>query len=71
MAAGQDCITLFLCADVMLGRGIDQIMPHPSDPTLYEAYVTSALGYVRLAEILMLVVIGLYHGGEGLILRLR
>ena len=34
----------------MLGRGIDQIMPHPSDPTLYEAYVTSALGYVRLAE---------------------
>ena len=50
MAAGQDCITLFLCGDVMLGRGIDQIMPHPSDPTLYEAYVTSALGYVRLAE---------------------
>ena len=34
----------------MLGRGIDQIMRCPSDPTLYESYVTSALGYVELAE---------------------
>ena len=50
MAAGQDGITLFLCGDVMLGRGIDQIMHCPSDPTLYELYVTSALGYVELAE---------------------
>lgn len=50
MAAGQDGITLFLCGDVMLGRGIDQIMHCPSDPTLYESYVTSALGYVELAE---------------------
>jgi len=41
---------LFLCGDVMTGRGIDQILPHPSDPQLYEPYVRSALGYVRLAE---------------------
>ena len=50
MAAEQDGITLFLCGDVMLGRGVDQIMHCPSDPILYESYVTSALGYVELAE---------------------
>jgi len=50
MEPGQDDITLFLCGDVMLGRGVDQIMHCPSDPTLYESYVTSALGYVELAE---------------------
>ena len=50
MEPRQDGIILFLCGDVMLGRGIDQIMPCPSDPTLYELYVTSALGYVELAE---------------------
>jgi poly-gamma-glutamate capsule biosynthesis protein CapA/YwtB (metallophosphatase superfamily) len=41
---------LFLCGDVMTGRGIDQILPHPSDPTIHEGYLDSALGYVRLAE---------------------
>jgi poly-gamma-glutamate capsule biosynthesis protein CapA/YwtB (metallophosphatase superfamily) len=25
-------VTLFLCGDVMLGRGVDQILPHPGDP---------------------------------------
>lgn len=34
----------------MLGRGIDQILPHPSDPRLYEPYMKSARGYVELAE---------------------
>ncbi len=34
----------------MLGRGIDQILPHPSDPILYEPAMTSAEGYVHLAE---------------------
>ena len=34
-------ITLFLCGDVMTGRGIDQILPHPSNPKLYEPYVRS------------------------------
>ena len=43
-------ITIFLCGDVMLGRGIDQVLPFPSDPKLHEGYVNSALGYVRLAE---------------------
>ncbi|MBT2518999.1 CapA family protein [Streptomyces sp. ISL-90] len=43
-------VTLFLCGDVMLGRGVDQIMPHPSEPTLHESYVRNALDYVALAE---------------------
>ncbi|MFI8191853.1 CapA family protein [Streptomyces sp. NPDC085946] len=43
-------VTLFLCGDVMLGRGIDQILPHPGDPALREAYVSDARVYVRLAE---------------------
>ena len=41
---------LFLCGDVMIGRGIDQVLAHPCDPTLHEGYVQSALGYVDLAE---------------------
>jgi poly-gamma-glutamate capsule biosynthesis protein CapA/YwtB (metallophosphatase superfamily) len=24
-------VTLFLCGDVMTGRGIDQILPHPAE----------------------------------------
>lgn len=43
-------ITLFLCGDVMTGRGIDQALPHPSDPILYEPYIKNAIAYVRLAE---------------------
>jgi poly-gamma-glutamate synthesis protein (capsule biosynthesis protein) len=43
-------VTLFLCGDVMTGRGIDQVLPHPSDPVLYESYITDARAYVRLAE---------------------
>jgi poly-gamma-glutamate synthesis protein (capsule biosynthesis protein) len=43
-------IRLALCGDVMLGRGIDQILPHPSDPALYEDYAKSATFYVQLAE---------------------
>src|SRR5262245_23762360 len=43
-------ITIFLCGDVMIGRGIDQILPHPGDPTLQEPYVRSARSYVQLAE---------------------
>ena len=42
--------TLFLCGDVMLGRGIDQILPHPGNPRLYKSYVKSAATYVELAE---------------------
>jgi poly-gamma-glutamate capsule biosynthesis protein CapA/YwtB (metallophosphatase superfamily) len=43
-------VTLFLCGDVMTGRGVDQILPHPSQPHLFESYVRSAIGYVELAE---------------------
>jgi poly-gamma-glutamate capsule biosynthesis protein CapA/YwtB (metallophosphatase superfamily) len=43
-------ILLFLCGDVMTGRGIDQILPNPSEPAIHERYVQSALTYVQLAE---------------------
>lgn len=43
-------VKLFLCGDVMTGRGIDQILPHPSDPRLFETYVKSAREYVEIAE---------------------
>ena len=43
-------ITLFLCGDVMTGRGIDQVLPHPSQPEIYERYVLDARRYVELAE---------------------
>jgi poly-gamma-glutamate capsule biosynthesis protein CapA/YwtB (metallophosphatase superfamily) len=43
-------VTLFLCGDVMTGRGIDQVLPHPGDPQIREPYLKSASDYVRLAE---------------------
>lgn len=43
-------VRLFLCGDVMTGRGIDQVLAHPCDPTLHEDYVASARDYVDLAE---------------------
>ena len=43
-------LTLFLCGDVMLGRGVDQILPHSVDPKLHEPWVQSARTYVELAE---------------------
>jgi poly-gamma-glutamate synthesis protein (capsule biosynthesis protein) len=43
-------VRIFLSGDVMLGRGIDQVLPHPCDPELHEGYMGSALDYVRLAE---------------------
>jgi len=49
-ARQHDPVTLFLCGDVMTGRGIDQVLPHPSDPRIYERYAKSAVEYVRLAE---------------------
>jgi poly-gamma-glutamate capsule biosynthesis protein CapA/YwtB (metallophosphatase superfamily) len=47
---GDDLVTLFLCGDVMTGRGVDQILPHPGDPELRESYIREATGYVALAE---------------------
>jgi len=41
---------LFLCGDVMTGRGIDQALSHPVNPILYEAYMRDAREYIALAE---------------------
>jgi poly-gamma-glutamate synthesis protein (capsule biosynthesis protein) len=41
---------LFLGGDVMTGRGLDQILPCPSDPELREPSVQDARTYVELAE---------------------
>jgi poly-gamma-glutamate synthesis protein (capsule biosynthesis protein) len=46
----RQSIRLFLCGDVMTGRGIDQILPHPCAPRLHEAHLRSAIDYVELAE---------------------
>jgi poly-gamma-glutamate synthesis protein (capsule biosynthesis protein) len=43
-------VTLFLCGDVMTGRGMDQALPHPSRPQLFEDFVRSAIRYIELAE---------------------
>jgi len=43
-------VRMLLVGDVMTGRGIDQILPHPSRPEIHEPYINSALEYVRLAE---------------------
>ena len=43
-------IKIFMCGDVMTGRGIDQVLPHPVDPLIHESYLKSAKGYVKLAE---------------------
>src|SRR5690348_14315581 len=47
---GDGLLTLFLCGDVMPGRGVDQVLPHPGDPELREAYARDARVYVGLAE---------------------
>jgi poly-gamma-glutamate capsule biosynthesis protein CapA/YwtB (metallophosphatase superfamily) len=43
-------VTLFLCGDVMTGRGVDQILPHPSAPEIFEPCLRDAREYVALAE---------------------
>jgi poly-gamma-glutamate synthesis protein (capsule biosynthesis protein) len=53
MQAGRhdtSAISLFLCGDVMTGRGIDQVLPCPVNPVLYEPYLRDAREYVELAE---------------------
>ena len=49
-AKATGSITLFLCGDMMTGRGIDQVLPSSVDPHIYEPYVKDARDYVRLAE---------------------
>lgn len=52
MATHRDAVTLklLLAGDVMTGRGIDQVLPHPGDPRLHEQWVRDARRYVQLAE---------------------
>jgi poly-gamma-glutamate capsule biosynthesis protein CapA/YwtB (metallophosphatase superfamily) len=51
LAAGQrKSVRLFLCGDVMCGRGIDQVLAYPCSPEIYEQSMRSAEGYVLLAE---------------------
>src|SRR5689334_3911408 len=46
----QVMVTLFVCGDVMTGRGVDQILAHPCPPEIHESYVRDARDYVDLAE---------------------
>jgi poly-gamma-glutamate capsule biosynthesis protein CapA/YwtB (metallophosphatase superfamily) len=46
----QTFIIIMLTGDVMLGRGIDQILRHSVNPLIHEEYMHSAIGYVTLAE---------------------
>ena len=46
----MDNVTLLLAGDVMLGRGIDQVLPQPLSPELFEPWVRDARDYVDLAE---------------------
>ena len=43
-------LVLCLTGDVMTGRGVDQILPSPGDPRLWERYVDDARTYVELAK---------------------
>jgi poly-gamma-glutamate capsule biosynthesis protein CapA/YwtB (metallophosphatase superfamily) len=43
-------LCIFLCGDVMTGRGIDQVLPHPGNPAPHESYVRDSRDYVKLAE---------------------
>jgi poly-gamma-glutamate capsule biosynthesis protein CapA/YwtB (metallophosphatase superfamily) len=49
-SSGGGTVTLVLSGDVMLGRGVDQVLAHPGDPTLTEWSVHDARRYVELAE---------------------
>lgn len=42
-------ISLVLGGDVMTGRGIDQILPHPGSPAIFESHLRNARDYVELA----------------------
>jgi poly-gamma-glutamate synthesis protein (capsule biosynthesis protein) len=41
---------LFMCGDVIAKRDIDEVLPHPCKPHLFESWVRSAVEYVELAE---------------------
>ena len=35
---------------VTMGRGVDQILPHPCDPQIYETFASSELNHLRKSE---------------------
>lgn len=41
LSRNSNLITIFMCGDVMTGRGIDQVLPHPSEPLIHERRVRS------------------------------
>jgi poly-gamma-glutamate capsule biosynthesis protein CapA/YwtB (metallophosphatase superfamily) len=43
-------VKVLLSGDVMTGRGLDQILPHPCDPRIHEPVVSSAIEYLWMAE---------------------
>ncbi|MBO8193022.1 CapA family protein [Streptomyces oryzae] len=45
-----NAVTVALTGDVMLGRGVDQILPHPGSPLLEEPCMRDARDYVALAR---------------------
>jgi len=47
---GVGLLTVFLCGDVMAGRGVDQVLPRPGDPELRERYAADARASGGLAE---------------------
>lgn len=47
---GRAAVSLCLCGDVMTGRGVDQILPHPCSAELFEPTVQDAREYVDMAE---------------------
>ena len=49
-ARDRKSVRLFLCGDVMCGRGIDQVLAYPCSTEIYEEHVRSAERYVLLAE---------------------
>src|SRR6266700_4056459 len=50
MNSQPSSLRVFFCGDLMTGRGIDQALPYPVNPILYEPYVRDAREYVDLAE---------------------
>ena len=49
-AASEGLVTVFLCGDIMTGRAIDQMLPHPSDPRIHEEAASDARTDIELAE---------------------
>ena len=50
MPASTESLRLFLCGDVMTGRGIDQALPYPAKPMLFEPHIRDARAYLDRAE---------------------